>query len=81
MAQQALDTVRVIGTNAVHPLMALDLRDDAELATKLFTLINGIVEDTISRPKAVAAIYSALPERQLKEIEVRDGAQEPKPTE
>jgi hypothetical protein len=80
LAQQSLDTVRVIGANAVHPL-AMDLRDDVVLATKLFTLINGIVEDTISRPKAVAALYGGLPKRQLKEIEARDGAPEPKPTE
>jgi len=72
MAQQALDSVRVIGANAVHPL-ELDLTDDVELATKLFQLVNGIVEDTIARPKAVAAIYTALPERQLKQIEKRDG--------
>jgi hypothetical protein len=73
LAQQALDSVRVIGANAVHPL-ELDLRDDVEMATKLFTLINGIVEDTISRPKAVEAIYKALPPRQLAAIETRDGA-------
>jgi len=76
LAQQALDSVRVIGANAVHPL-ELDLSDNVELATKLFQLINGIVEDTISRPKAVAAIYAALPERQLKAIEKRDVASQP----
>lgn len=73
MAQQALDSVRVIGAHAVHPLLALDLRDNPELATKLFTLINGIVEDTITRPKAVEEIYKALPSRQLEAIETRDG--------
>lgn len=70
-AQQALDAVRVIGANAVHPL-EMDLKDDVALATKLFTLINGIVEDTITRPAAIAAIYGALPPRNLAAIEKRD---------
>lgn len=71
-AQKALDSVRVIGANAVHPL-ELDLRDDVELATKLFALINGIVEDTITRPRQIDEIYSALPERSLAAIAKRDG--------
>jgi hypothetical protein len=37
--QQALDTLRVIGNEAVHP-GELDLRDDLETATKLFDLLN-----------------------------------------
>jgi len=70
-AQKALDAVRVIGANAVHPL-ELDLKDNVDLATKLFGLINGIVEDTITRPAAIAAIYGALPPRNLAAIEKRD---------
>jgi hypothetical protein len=70
-AQQALDSVRVIGANAVHPL-EIDLSDDVELATILFTLVNGIVEDTITRPREIAKVYSALPERNLAAIAKRD---------
>ena len=36
--QQALDSVRVVGNNAVHPGQ-LDLTDTPELATKLFTFL------------------------------------------
>ena len=71
-AQQALDSVRVIGSNAVHPL-EMDLRDDVELATKLFALVNGIVEDTITRPAAIAKIYAALPPKNIEAIKKRDG--------
>jgi len=40
--QQALDTVRVIGNEAVHP-GTLDLSDDRQTATSMFGLINFIV--------------------------------------
>ena len=45
--QQALDAVRVIGNNAVHPGQ-LDLRDDRATAETLFKLLNIIVEKMIS---------------------------------
>jgi hypothetical protein len=46
--QQSLDIVRVIGNDAVHPGQ-IDLTDDIETATKLFVLINFIVD--VSRPE------------------------------
>lgn len=70
--QQALDTVRVIGNEAVHP-GALDLRDDPETATELFGLVNVIVDDRISRPKRISAIYAKVPESKRKAIDKRDG--------
>jgi hypothetical protein len=70
--QQALDAVRVIGNNAVHPGQ-IDLRDDRATAETLFKLLNLIVEKMISEPKHVDEVYQSLPESQLKAIEKRDG--------
>jgi len=69
--QQALDAVRVIGNSAVHPGQ-IDLRDDRATAETLFKLLNLIVDKTISEPKHVAEVYSALPEGAVKAIENRD---------
>lgn len=70
--QQALDVVRVVGNNAVHPGQ-IDLRDDRATAETLFKLLNLIVDRTISEPKHVKQMYDALPDSQLKAIEKRDG--------
>jgi hypothetical protein len=59
--QQALDFCRVIGNNGVHP-GEIDLNDTPEVAHSLFSMVNFIVEDRISRPKKVADLYSKLPE-------------------
>jgi hypothetical protein len=69
--QQALDILRVIGNEAVHPGQ-IDLRDDRETAMKLFQLINIIADAMISRPKQIAELYGKLPEGKLKAIEKRD---------
>jgi hypothetical protein len=73
--QKALDVVRVIGNQAVHPGQ-IDLRDDKATATKLFELVNLIVEATITSPKHVQEMFEALPNGVLKAIEKRDGANE-----
>lgn len=70
--QKALDVVRVVGNNAVHPGQ-IDLRDDRATAESLFRLLNLIVERMISEPKHVDEIYAALPEEARKAIEKRDG--------
>ena len=69
--QQALDAVRVIGNNAVHPGQ-IDLRDNDEVAESLFGLLNLIVEKTISERKRLDEIYSKLPEGALEAIKNRD---------
>jgi hypothetical protein len=69
--QQALDIVRVIGNNAVHP-GKIDLRDDRATAEKLFTLINLITEKMISEPKHVDEMFQGLPEGARKAISKRD---------
>jgi Domain of unknown function (DUF4145) len=69
--QQSLDIVRVVGNEQVHPGQ-LDIRDDPALASELFALVNFIVEDRISRPKAIKAIYDRLPKSKLDGIKNRD---------
>ena len=69
--QRALDAVRVIGNNAVHP-GSIDLRDDKATAETLFGLLNLIAEKTISEPKHVDEVYGMLPESARKAIEARD---------
>jgi len=58
--QQALDALRVIGNNTVHPL-ELDLRDDVDTVGALFGLVNYIVEQRISHPKKLEQLYQGLP--------------------
>jgi hypothetical protein len=69
--QQALDIVRVIGNESVHP-GTLDLKDNPETATQLFGLINFIVDDRITRPKMIQSLFDTLPEGKKKGIEARD---------
>lgn len=69
--QQALDIVRVIGNEGVHP-GTLDLRDDQDTALQLFALVNLIAEYTISMPTRVGAMYSMLPPEKVAGIEQRD---------
>ena len=69
--QQALDIVRVIGNNAVHP-GEISREDVADVATSLFELVNHIVEDLIARPKKLAAMFARLPEPALSGIADRD---------
>ncbi|WP_183265304.1 DUF4145 domain-containing protein [Acidocella aromatica] len=69
--QQALDAVRVIGNNAVHPGQ-LDLTDDPQSAATLFLLINLIAEQLITAPKQAQAIYDSLPEGARNAISRRD---------
>ncbi len=70
--QRALDVVRVIGNNAVHPGQ-IDLRDDRATAETLFGLVNLIAEKMITEPKHVEELYGSLPESARKAIEKRDG--------
>lgn len=69
--QQALDSVRVIGNEAVHP-GTMDLKDDRQTARSLFNLVNFIVEKGITEPKQIAEIYGGLPPSKLAGIVARD---------
>jgi endogenous inhibitor of DNA gyrase (YacG/DUF329 family) len=69
--QQALDVVRVVGNNAVHPGL-IDLKDDQITALALFNLVNLIVDFMIAQPKRVLELYDSLPEASRAAIEKRD---------
>ncbi|MHA6481073.1 DUF4145 domain-containing protein [Paenibacillus sp. strain BS8-2] len=71
--QQALDIVRVVGNESVHP-GSFDIRDNQDTAIQLFDLINFIVEERITRKKKINALYTQLPPKKLEGIEQRDGA-------
>lgn len=69
--QKALDIVRVVGNEAVHPGQ-IDLKDNKEIALKLFELINFIAHKMITEPKEIEALYQTLPEEKREFIEERD---------
>jgi hypothetical protein len=71
--QKSLDIVRVTGNESVHP-GTLDMKDNQEVALKLFELVNLIAEVMISQPKQVDSLYEVvIPEAKRKAIEERDG--------
>lgn len=74
--QQAMDTLRVVGNESVHP-GELDVRDDPVLANGLFRLVNIIAEKLISEQKEIAQLYSTLPPAKLDGIARRDGTTNP----
>jgi len=58
--QKALDAVRVIGSETIHPLQ-MDLKDDIDTANSLFDIVNLIVESTISRKKKLKTCMISFP--------------------
>lgn len=69
--QKALDSVRVIGNNAVHPGQ-IDIKDDIKTAIILFELVNMIVETIITEEKKVNAIFNKLPQGAKTQIKERN---------
>jgi hypothetical protein len=69
--QKTLDICRVVGNSAVHP-GELDIKDNSEIVSKLFKLINYIVYDRIQRPKELEELYNKLPETTITAISKRD---------
>ena len=68
---KALDIVRVVGNEAVHP-GELDLKDDYETAYKLFELINIIADYLITQPKKIDDIFETLPTNKKEGIFARN---------
>ena len=69
--QQALDTVRVVGNDAVHPGQ-IDLNDDQATAQSLFESVNIIIDEMISKPKKIKEMYDKLPASKRDAIAKRD---------
>ncbi len=69
--QESLDALRVIGNEAVHP-GTLDLKDDIEITSALFKLVNFIAEKMITEPREIEVIYNKIPDNKRKQIQERD---------
>ena len=71
--QKALDLLRVVCNNAVHP-GEINLDDNSEVAFKLFKILNIIADEMITRPKEIDTLYDdVVPEATKGHIEKRDG--------
>lgn len=74
--QVAMDSLRVVGNNAVHPGEILE-EDVAAVSADLFEWLNFIVEDRIARPKKLNALYKKLPQGARDAISKRDTPRAP----
>lgn len=64
--QKALDLLRVVGNNAVHPGQ-IDLEDGRDIALNLFYILNFIAHEMITKPKELARFYDdVVPEETKK---------------
>ena len=71
--QQALDLLRVVGNNAVHPGQ-INLDDNRDVAIKLFKILNIIANEMITKPKEIETLYeNVIPEETKEHINTRDG--------
>ena len=69
--QKAMDTVRIVGDEAVHP-GEINVDDNKELAIAMFRLMNIIIEKMIVEPKEIDNLYNLMPDNKLQGIENRD---------
>lgn len=69
--EKALDSLRVIGNEAVHP-GTIDLSDKPEVAIALFKILNVVVDRMITQQKEIDDIYSLIPENKLEAIKRRN---------
>lgn len=67
---KALDAVRVIGNNSIHPGQITE--EDRATVEALFRLVNLIVKDRITEPKDIDLVYEILTVGQLEHIEERN---------
>ncbi|MEU0314990.1 DUF4145 domain-containing protein [Nocardioides sp. NPDC006273] len=71
--QQAMDVLRIVGNESVHP-GEINLDEDDDLLPALFNLVNIIVDQVIARPKHIGGLFAKLPEAKLAAIERRDNS-------
>jgi hypothetical protein len=67
MVQQALDYVRVVGNQAVHP-GELDLKDDVATVSTLFDCLNTVADQIITRKRVMSERFASLPKTKLQGI-------------
>lgn len=72
--RDALDVVRVLGNNAVHP-GEMDGGDDRGTALALFDLVNMIVDKMIAEPKHISELLGRLPQSAREARDRRDAKQ------
>lgn len=71
IVQQASDTIRYIGNQAVHP-GEIDFEDNKDSANTLFMIINTIIHYMITQPKEIEKSFNNLPESVKSQIKQRD---------
>ena len=71
IVQQALDTIRITGNQAVHP-GELNLDENVDLVESLFWILNFIIEETYSKKRKMNELYNKLPESSRQAIKKRD---------
>lgn len=70
--QKAMNSLRVIGNDAVHPgVIDFEGRDDKAVSLPLFKIINFIVAETLDSDDMIEDLYSLLPEKVKEGIEKR----------
>lgn len=69
--EKALDILRVIGNEAVHP-GTIDLDDNPNVSYALFKIMNIVVDRMITQQKEIDDVYSLIPENKLAGIEKRN---------
>ena len=69
--QEALDSVRVIGNESIHP-GELSIDDDSQTVYHLFDLVNIISERLITQERMIKEVYNKIPPRKIAGIEARD---------
>lgn len=69
--QKALDALRVIGNESVHP-GELDMRDDFDTASQLFVALNFVAEDRLTRPRQMHELFDKIPAAKQAAIVQRD---------
>ncbi len=71
IVQQAADTIRYIGNQAVHP-GTIDFNDNDDTAKTLFEIMNWIVYYMITVPNSINNMYNTLPPSIKEQIDKRD---------
>ena len=71
--QKMLDSVRVIGNNAVHP-SKLEIADFPETVNLLFYIVTKLIYSCITEPAEINSLYASLPPNSLEGIKIRDTA-------